>query len=260
MTTKKKALPNYEVPALDKGLDIIETLAHSAIPLSQIEIARRLEKTVSQVFRMITCLEKRGYIFKDPEANVYSLTLKMYQLVNQHPPVEKLLRTATAPMMDLSNNIAESCHLSVLSGSQVVILNQIDSPKRVSVHIRSGATMSILESNSGRVLIAYKEESEQQALLELDEGYRTLTKKAKTEFIESIKKIKEDGHFYSQSYTVDGIVDIVAPIITNTGEAIAALAVPCIKYRNVEIPVDNIIKKMKTAASTIAKQSGLINN
>ncbi|NQZ57747.1 MAG: helix-turn-helix domain-containing protein [Lentisphaeraceae bacterium] len=182
MTTKKKALPNYEVPALDKGLDIIETLAHSAVPLSQIEIARRLNKTVSQVFRMITCLEKRGYIFKDPEANVYSLTLRMYQLVNQHPPVEKLLRTATAPMMDLSNSIGESCHLSILSGCQVVILNQIDSPKRVSVHIRSGATMSIIESNSGRVLIACKDKADQESLLALDDTYKKLNKKRKMNF------------------------------------------------------------------------------
>ena len=72
--SKKKKGPNYEVPALEKGLDIIEVLADSPIPLSQIEIARRLEKTVSQVFRMITCLEKRGYIYKDPEAGLILLS------------------------------------------------------------------------------------------------------------------------------------------------------------------------------------------
>ncbi|NQZ57746.1 MAG: hypothetical protein HRT88_09825, partial [Lentisphaeraceae bacterium] len=70
--------------------------------------------------------------------------------------------------------------------------------------------------------------------------------------------MKTKGHFYSKSYTVDGIVDIVVPIITSTGEAIAALAVPCIKYRNVEIPVDDIIEKMKVAAPSIALHSGLI--
>ncbi len=251
--------PNYEVPALDKGLDIIEVLSFSAIPLSQIEIARRLGKTVSQVFRMITCLEKRGYIYKDPESSVYSLTLKMYQLVNHHPPVEKLLRTATGPIMDLVNKIEESCHLSVMNGSQVVILSQHDSPKRVSVHVRTGASISLLESNSGRVLISSLVRSEQESLLRLDPQFKKLTKKAKVELFAQLDEIKKDGHLYIQSYSVSGIIDLSVPVLSSSGEAIAALTVPCIKYHNVDIPVDDILDSMKATAGAIAKQSGINN-
>jgi len=257
MTSKKTAQPNYEVPALDKGLDIIEALANSAIPLSQIEIARRLDKTVSQVFRMITCLEKRGYIFKDMDAGVYCLTLKMYQLVNHHPPVEKLLRTATGPMMELVKDIEESCHLSVLNGSQVVILNQMDSPKRVSVHVRTGATLSLLESNSGRVLLAYKSPTEQQALLTQDIEYKKLNKAAKEKLSKELIEIHEKGHFYNESYTVAGIIDLIVPVMTNSSEAIAAVTIPCIKYHGEEIPVDQYLARMKKAARLIAQQSGV---
>jgi DNA-binding IclR family transcriptional regulator len=255
----KSKQPNYEVPALEKGLDIIEVLSHSPIPLSQIEIARRLEKTVSQVFRMITCLEKRGYIYKDPDAAVYSLTLKMYQLVNHHPPVEKLLRTSTGPIMDLVSNIEESCHMSVLKGNQVVILSQHDSPKRVSVHVRTGATVSLLESNSGRVLVAYSPQAERETLLSLDPQYNKMKKKDKTDFFSQLDKIKEDGHFYVESYSVSGILDLSVPIISSSKEAIAAITVPCIKFHNVEIPVKNILKEMKSTAALIAAQSGIDN-
>jgi len=252
-----KKQPNYDVPALDKGLDIIEVLAHSAIPLSQIEIARRLEKTVSQVFRMITCLERRGYIYKDPDASVYSLTLKMYQLVNHHPPVEKLLRTATGPIMDLVSKIEESCHMSVLKGSQVVILSQHDSPKRVSVHVRPGSTVSILDSNSGRVLLAYKDREDQEAMLALDPDFKKMSKKEVTDLFKQLDEIKDKGHFFTGSYSVSGIVDIVVPVMASSNEPIAALTVPCIKYHGVDIPSDKIIKEMGATAKIIAKQSGI---
>ena len=250
-------MPNYDVPALEKGLDIIEVLADSPIPLSQIEIARRLDKTVSQVFRMITCLEKRGYIYKDPDSSVYYLTLKMYQLVNHHPPVEKLLRTATGPIMDLVNKIEESCHLSVLKGNQVVILSQHDSPKRVSVHVRVGSTLTLLESNSGRSLLAYNNRKEQEAFLSADPKFKKMSKAEKVSVFEQLDDIKEKGHFNTESYSVSGIVDIVVPVIAGNGEAIAALTVPCIKYLGQEIPVDKIISEMKKTAKLISKQSGL---
>ena len=252
-----KKQPNYDVPALDKGLDIIEVLAHSAVPLSQIEIARRLEKTVSQVFRMITCLERRGYIYKDPDSSVYSLTLKMYQLVNHHPPVEKLLRTATGPIMDLVSKIEESCHLTVLKGNQVVILSQHDSPKRVSVHVRTGSTVSILDSNSGRVLLAYKSKEEQESLLSLDPDFKKMSKKDVNGLFKQLDDIKKDGHFYTESYSVSGIVDMVVPVMASSNEPIAAITVPCIRYHGVEIPVEKIIKEMKATAKNIAKQSGI---
>ncbi|MCM8535098.1 MAG: IclR family transcriptional regulator [Lentisphaeraceae bacterium] len=256
MSEKKKG-PNYEVPALEKGLDIIEVLADSPIPLSQIEIARRLEKTVSQVFRMITCLEKRGYIYKDPESSVYSLTLKMYQLVNHHPPVEKLLRTATGPVMDLVNKIEESCHLTVLKGSQVVILSQHDSPKRVSVHVRVGSTLTLLESNSGRALVAYKDRKEQEIMLSNDPKFKKMTKAEKEAVYAQLDEIKENGFFNTQSYSVSGIVDLVVPVIAGTTEAIAALTVPCIQYLGEEIPFEKIINEMTKTAALIAKQSGI---
>jgi DNA-binding IclR family transcriptional regulator len=254
---KTKTEPNYDVPALDKGLDIIEVLADSAIPLSQIEIARRLEKTVSQVFRMITCLEKRGYIYKNPDAAVYSLTLKMYQLVNHHPPVEKLLRTATGPIMDLVNKVQESCHMSVLKGSRVVILSQHDSPKRVSVHVRVGSTLSLLESNSGRALIAYLSRDEQDTLLQNDPKFKKMKKNEKTIILDELNDIKAKGYFYSESYSVSGIIDIVVPVLAGKNESIAALTVPCIKYHGQEIPVDEIIKEMLKVSSLISKQSGV---
>jgi IclR helix-turn-helix domain len=52
----------YAAPALEKGLDILELLASVSEALTHSEIASRLGRTINEVFRMLVCLDERGYI------------------------------------------------------------------------------------------------------------------------------------------------------------------------------------------------------
>src|SRR5260370_222407 len=88
--TKKSS---YATPALDKGLDILELLAHEPAGLTKSEIARRLKRTVSEIFRMLLTLEARGYT-SQPEDDRYSLTLHLFRLVQEHPPTERRMTEA----------------------------------------------------------------------------------------------------------------------------------------------------------------------
>jgi len=46
----------YTAPALEKGLDILELLASVSEALTHSEIASRLGRTITEVFRMLVCL------------------------------------------------------------------------------------------------------------------------------------------------------------------------------------------------------------
>ena len=52
----------YAAPALEKGLDILEAFASEPAGLTGSEVARRLGRSVGEIFRMLVCLERRGYI------------------------------------------------------------------------------------------------------------------------------------------------------------------------------------------------------
>jgi DNA-binding CsgD family transcriptional regulator len=54
--------PIYAAPALEKGLDILELLAKQAEGLTRREIAERLGRSVSEIFRMIEALTRRSYL------------------------------------------------------------------------------------------------------------------------------------------------------------------------------------------------------
>ena len=112
---RKKEKPTNFVPALEKGLDVLEALASAPDPQTLTELARALDRSSSVLFRIIDALEKRAYIARDPVSGTYHLTLKLYELAHTHSPVDQLLKAATFPMRVLADTIHESCHLSVLA-------------------------------------------------------------------------------------------------------------------------------------------------
>ena len=168
---RKKSQPSYYVPALEKGLDVVEALAVAAVPQTLADLARTLDRTSSELFRMIDALEKRAYIVRDPVSGAYRLTLKLFELAHTHSPVDHLLRAANLPMRDLAEEIHESVHISVLSRGMLLLIDQAESPERVRLSVEVGSQVPPLETVSGRLLIAYLDEDERERFLAADPEY-----------------------------------------------------------------------------------------
>jgi DNA-binding IclR family transcriptional regulator len=129
--SRPKRLPVYAAPALEKGLDILECLAEQRVSLTQTQLARVLRRSPSELFRMLSCLEQRAYIRKDPVSGAYALSLRLFELSRTHSPYEHLTKAASRPMQALAESVHESCHLSVLHGARLLIVAQQESPEKI---------------------------------------------------------------------------------------------------------------------------------
>ena len=85
----------YRAPALDKGLDILELLADVDGGLTQAEIAKRLDRSPNEFYRMLDRLVRRGYVTRI-DGDRFSLTLKLFGLAQLHAPVRRLVSFAEA--------------------------------------------------------------------------------------------------------------------------------------------------------------------
>ena len=85
----------YAAPALEKGLDVIELLARETDGLTLNEIARLLDRTSSELFRMVNALCRRGYIGQHDDR--YVLTLKLFELAHRHKPIKSLTVSPFVP-------------------------------------------------------------------------------------------------------------------------------------------------------------------
>src|SRR5580704_17214921 len=103
----------YPTPALEKGLDILELFASPPGGLTVSEVARLLNRTVSEIFRMLLCLEQRGYLAQSENRERYHLTLRLLRLAQEHPPTKRLVTEALPIMHGVAHEVRQSCHLGI---------------------------------------------------------------------------------------------------------------------------------------------------
>ncbi|QMV19393.1 helix-turn-helix domain-containing protein [Granulicella sp. 5B5] len=250
---KTKTTKSYAAPALEKGLDVLELLARQPSGLTKSQLARELDRTVSEIFRMLVCLEERGYIAQLAEDR-YSLTLKLFQLVQEHPPTERLLVEALPVMDHLAHVTKQSCHMGVLELGNVSILAQVNPPTRIGFYVKLGSTVDIMDSASGYVILAHQSEVQLERILE--EWRRETDKKAPRDLHTHLNRIRKLGYEKRASYEVKGVINISFPILNQHGWAIGALTIPHIQYSSSSLKMSDVVEELRKAAAEITEKLG----
>lgn len=247
----------YSVPALDKGLDVLEALAAAASPLSLSEIARAVGQTPSAVFRLLNRLESRWYVTRDPAFRQYSLSLKLLELSHTYPPVEHLTRVAGRFMRELADSSRESVHLSVLNHGRLVVLMDVPSPLRVRFAHQVGSQFSPVKTNSGRLLLSCLEAEPLERYFAEDEDYSKLSKTERESFHAELKRIRRNRYAVSFSEERLGMRDIAVLVGNPAVGSTAALAIACLGSVKDKAGVNRIVKALQDCASRITVAMGL---
>lgn len=216
------SIPAYSVPALEKGLDILESLAAAPVPLSLAELARDLDRGSAEIFRMLVCLERRAYLRRDPVSGKYSPTLRMFELAHAHSPLQTLLEAAREPMRDLAVRLRESCHLSVLERGQLLVIASENSPESIRLAIEVGGRFEPKRTVSGRLLLSDDGDSE---------------------------VIRDES--------IEGVDDAVVRIGSGTGAVHAALAVSWLRSRKGAKKPATVLAALRGAAKIIHQTLGI---
>lgn len=254
---RQKPKPEYAVPALDKGLDVLEALAAASSPLSLSEIARSIGQTPSAVFRLLNRLESRLYVTRDALSGQYSLSLKLLELSHSYPPVEHLTRVSGGYMRELADSSRESVHLSVLNHGRLVVLMDVASPLRVRFAHQVGSQFSPVATNSGRLLLAYLNPEELETYLADDEEYAKLSKPKRDAFHAELKAIRRNRYAVSFSEERAGMRDIAVLVGNPAVGSTAALAVACLGSVKDKAGVNRIVNALHDCASRITVAMGL---
>ncbi len=211
---RPKSAPTYAVPALDRGLDVIEALAAARRPLSLSELAATLETSPGILFRFLARLEQRGYLSRDAATSKYNLSVRLYALALAEDPINHLLRKARLPMEALAEEIGESCHLSVLLGRRLVVLAQAQAQAPVRLTVDTGSTHEGALTTSGQLLMALRPAAEWPQLAPKIPARR-------------LRAIAADHHFGGPSERLLGVRDLAVPVTLPDGHAALAISYLC---------------------------------
>ena len=218
----------YAAPALDKGLDILEALASTARGLTLNELAKAVNRTVSEIFRMALTLQQRGYLAVD-ENDRYSLTLRMLELSHRQQPLKSLVATAMPLMRELAGRAYQSCHLAVYLDGRIIVVAQVDGPGPLTFGAKVGALAKLSDTVSGTILLAFADEAERTRMIAAQIRVEGELDIDAAQLLRQIEAAKQNASVTWPSRRIRGIVDISRPVFGINQQAIAALTVPYIE-------------------------------
>ena len=249
----------YAVPALDRGLDVIELLAREIDGLALNEIARLLGRTSSELFRTLNALCRRGYIGQDGDR--YSLTLKLFELAHRHKPIKSLTAAAAPLMRELVNRSLQSCHLTVFHAGRVMVVAEIDSPERWAFGLKVGAQVGLTDTASGYVLLAFQDEAGRRAMIASHHAVEGELDVNQTQLLKVVRNVAKKGYAQIRSRQIRGVANIAFPVLNSSGNAMAVLNIPYIERIDKKITpsIPAIRDMLREAAQRLSLLMGYVD-
>ncbi len=229
---------DYSIAAVEKVLDILESLSREREPADLPGLSKRLGIPKPTLFRYLVTLEKRGYVRKRSD-NRYELGLRLLELSTSALDKMTLHEVALPYMRELQERFQETVNLAVLEGLEIVYIEILESPRafRMSAHV--GGRQYPHTSSLGKAILAYLPEEEVERI-----ARATGLPRQTPNTICSLERLKEElALVRKQGYATDweeseeGACCVGVPIFDRRGRAVAAISLsgPALRFSPAEV-------------------------
>lgn len=216
----------YRVPAVEKGLDVLEVLAESETPLTLSEITRRTGLPKATVFAILATLRRRHYVEPDPSGR-WSIGITLFGLGSS--VIRRFgLRTIAAPLMrEFAKQYACTVHLGIFDRGEAVYLHKEEGSTFVRFATAVGDRIPIYCTGVGMAMLAYMPAD---LVLEALHSHPPMPRTDRT-ITDVPKLLARLDSFRQQGFALDdeddepGVRCLGVPIFNEEGEVCAAISV-----------------------------------
>ncbi|RLB07907.1 MAG: hypothetical protein DRG50_01375 [Deltaproteobacteria bacterium] len=247
------------IPALSRGLDVLDLLAAAECDLGFVEIARRLEIPKPSLLRILRTLTHKGFIVRNEATKKYRLGLKIIRIGNTVLGRIELRNLAREAMMELSRCTRETVELSTLDRDQLILIDQIESPEGIRLYQHIGSAYPYFHANAvGKVYLAYMNPEKRRKVLEKIGLPKitdyTITEMEKLE--EDLEGVKARGYAFEDQELRLGLRRVASPIFDRENKVIGCLSVAGPIFRIDHRRRDEIGEMVRLRARELSERIG----
>lgn len=218
---------NQSNAAAVRAFRVLEALARAGRPLSMMELANTLELPKQTMHRILVQLSDAWLITRGAGDKRYECSPRVRMLA-----VDVLMHAGPAGarhvlLEQLVAKIGETCNLTMLSGSDVVYVDRVETEWPLRMHLQPGSHVPLHCSASGKLLISFLPKDRRERMIETlplrAYSARTITDREKLRKELAITRrrrlaINDQEH-------LQGLIAIAVPVMLDRNRACAAIAV-----------------------------------
>lgn len=222
------------------------------------ELAQRVMMSKSTVYRFLQTMKTLGYVSQEGESEKYALTLKLFELGAKSLQNADLIRIADLQMRQLSRLTHETIHLGALDEDSIVYIHKIDSLYNLRMYSRIGRRNPLYSTAIGKVLLAWRDEQDVQAILQPVTFVRTTenTVGSVAALMPLLNGIRGQGYAEDNEEQEMGIRCLAVPVFDRFGVVIAGLSLSFPTLRFSEEQKADYVAMLHRAAAQVSAQMG----
>ncbi len=240
--------------AIRRAFAVLTLFRDEGAPLGVVQIAERLDFTLSTAHRIARALVSEGYLAQEEGRERYRLgaqALLLGQAAQRTLGVE-----AVRPVLErLARETGESVNLGLLDGDQVVVIYRVESSQPLRFSMEVGSRIELYASSMGKSLLAFND-----ALADYPER-RAGTYKAFTPTTlvdpgalrRDLDAIRQRGWSTDDAESLPSVRCVGAPVVDLSGQARAAIAVQAPAVRMPDERFDELGPVVRRAADEVAR-------
>ncbi|MGH2627273.1 MAG: IclR family transcriptional regulator [Anaerolineales bacterium] len=195
-------------------------------PRSLTQLARRLRLNKATVYRLLTALESEGLLTREAESGAYRLGAEAIALGWQAIRSNDLVRTIHPELETLVRRTRDTATLEILTGRQVLILDEVTAGRRVEIDSSVGSRWPAHATSTGKVLLAHLPAGElRRALARPLARFTDRTLTSRRLLIQQLSEARRRGYAEAVEELEPGFVAVAAPVFRHDGAVVAAISV-----------------------------------
>jgi DNA-binding IclR family transcriptional regulator len=259
----------YAVPGLERGLRLLCEFNRQDKTLSAPELAKRLSVPRSTVFRLLTTLERMGFVERSEGGRDYRLGMAVLRLGFEYLASLELTEIGRPLLERLRDEIGYSCNLVVRDGRYIVYVAKSVTPTAFVSSVNVGTRLPAHATVLGRVLLQDLSLNQLRELYPEDhlEVFSENTPKTVLELFNIVQQDMERGYVLQEGFFERGISTVAAPVRDHTGKVVAALGATIPAPHIEASQLDGIVGHVRGSAGELSRlldhapeQSGKVVN
>jgi IclR family transcriptional regulator, acetate operon repressor len=244
--------------SVNRALTALELVADAG-ELGVTELGRRLGVHKATASRLAATLAQRGLLERDPQTDRYHLGFGLVRLAGAAMARLDLVSAARAAMDDLAERTHETVTIGVLSGDDVVSVDQVTGTRSIVSVSWVGKRTPLHTTSTGKVFLAFMDDAERDRRLAASLEAATPRSVTSGDTLRGqLEDVRKRGYAQTLEELEVGLNAVAAPVRQADGSVTAALSVsgPSFRLRPVDLP--RVGQLTIEAADAISRRLGFV--